>query len=102
MKNNKQSFTDLVADLSSRMYEIKALAELCGFAAEARRVLDEVSVACTSNHAIAVMLDAHVEARNEYLHHADSLALVLKELARKIESANDILNDVEVHDAIRS
>lgn len=102
MSTKPQSFGDLADVLSKRLYGINATMQLCAFASEARRVLEEIDQACAISPELNDRLKNYVEAPSEWICHNDSLSEVLKDLSQQIESVTALLNDTEVHDAIRS
>lgn len=95
MSTKTHTFGDLADDLSNRLQYITATVRLCGFAAEARRVLVDIDEICTNNPDIGGQLDRLTRA--EWYCHEDTLSLVLKDIARQMDAVNELLNDPVVH-----
>jgi len=97
MATKKHTFGDLADNLSNRLQYINATVRLCGFAAEARRLLVDIDEVCNNSPDISAKLDRLIVARAEWYCHEDTLPLVLKDIARQIEAVDELLNDPDVH-----
>ncbi len=93
----KNTFCDLAAELSEQLLTIQSTVQVCGFAAEARRVLNDIDDVLEMHPTLKKKFNQLVESRSEWLCHPDSLALVLRNLAHQIGVVNTRLNDPEVH-----
>lgn len=98
MQNQNQNLATEQANQSALpLQQIAAIARLCGFAAEARRVLTEVDLACRVDPALDAQLARLVEARLEWASHTDTLPQVLQCLADKIEVVHTLLTEPKGH-----
>ena len=98
----KNTFGNLADELSEQLLTIQSTVQVCGFAAEARRVLNDIDDFLELHPTIEKKFDQLVEFRNEWLCHPDSLALVLRSLSQQIGAVNARLSDPEVHRAINN
>ncbi len=93
----KNTFGNLSDELSEQLLTIQSTLQVCGFAAEARRVLTDMDDFLERHPTLEKKFNHLLEARSEWLCHPDSLALVLRNLSHQIGAVNTRLNDPEVH-----
>lgn len=72
------SSPEISADLIDEMHAINSILGLCAFAAEARRVLDELDSSARMVPALGAQLGELIEARNQWSELPDSLPEVLE------------------------
>ena len=93
----KNTFGNLSDELSEQLLTIQSTLQLCGFAAEARRVLNDIDDFLERHPTLEKQFNHLLEARSEWLCHPDSLALVLRSISQQIGAVNARLNDPELH-----
>lgn len=89
MKTKTQEvITSAMGDLQDLMH----IVQVCGFAAEARRVLTDISDVASVDAEFDATLSKRVDAHSEWMCHEDSLGVALRVVARQI---NDIHSKLE-------
>jgi len=83
----KNVISDAVGDLEGLTH----LIQLCGFAAEARRVLCDIADVAATSPAFAAELSSRVDAHAEWLCHEDSLGVALRVVAQQLTEINSRL-----------
>jgi hypothetical protein len=82
---------DLEVSIISKLFDIHEITKLCAFAAEARRALNDISVANEVDSRIGALLDDTVTSRNQWIEHEDNLSVVLKHLGHQLDG---VINQV--------
>lgn len=96
MATKKQTVSDRLEDFSGRLNSLNQVIELCAFAAEARRTLDDIQMLETVSPDFEKIMEKHIDARAEWSTHDDVLGLVLKDVAHQINALNEQLVRLDV------
>ena len=92
MAAKKQPPIDLV-ELSAQLFEIKATIQLCAFAAEARRVLEDLSATKNVFSDLRTTIDSQITASNDWQLYDDTSGLVLRNLSIEVQRIIDVVDD---------
>lgn len=95
MATKKQTTSDRLEDVSSRLTALGSVIKLCAFAAEARRTLTDIDFLKSINPDFKKTVSKQVDACNEWTTHADTLGLVLKDAAYEIGELQNLIDRVE-------
>lgn len=96
MAAKKQTTSDRLDDVSSRLTALGSIIKLCAFSAEARRVLTEIDSFKSINPDFEETVSNRIDACNEWIEHDDCLALVLKSAANEIGELQNLIDCAEV------
>jgi len=100
MATKPHPFDDLTSIMTDRLQKLSYLTQLCAFAAEARRTLNDIQDAATISPDLEKLLGQYVETRSEWTQHPDNLGVVLKYMRHDIDEAIDLINDPELREAV--
>lgn len=89
MATKKHELTDLEISITSQLIDIQQITMLCAFASEARRILNDISVANESNSEVGELLGRLTTAHNEWIGHEDNLGVVLKNVRHQLQAVID-------------
>jgi len=92
MATKKHPTIDLI-ELSAQLQNLNATIQLCAFAAEARRVLDELGWVKNVFPELGARIDRHITASNDWREYADVSGLVMRNLSGEVQRIIDNMGD---------
>jgi len=92
MATKKHPPIDLT-EVSSRLHGINATLQLCAFAAEARRVLNELASVKDVFSELGATIDRQISASNDWREYDDVSGLVLRNLSGEVQRIIDNVGD---------
>jgi len=81
--------------ITSQLSAIQEITKLCAFAAEARRILSDITVATEVDSDLGFLLGKLTTFQNEWIEHGDNLGTVLKHVDHQLQSVIDQLTKTE-------
>jgi len=102
MATKKQIAAAAQVSIAEQLMHINEVTKLCAFAAEARRILNDISVANELDSDVGDLLGKLTTAQNEWIEHEDNLGSVLRRVGNQLQDVIDQVEKAEASNAIRS